>query len=134
MSEGRVLVVDDEPDIRKSVRLILSKAGYEVIEAEDGEVGVKTVKSGENPLTLNAIICDLNMPKMGGMEAIPYFRSQFPSVPVIVLTGAGTVDRATTLFKQGVVEFLNKPIDREKLISAVKKAVDRGGWKDSFNV
>jgi DNA-binding NtrC family response regulator len=134
MSEGRVLVVDDEPDIRKSVRLILSKAGYEVIEAEDGEVGVKAVKSDENPLTLNAIICDLNMPKMGGMEAIPYFRSQFPSVPVIVLTGAGTVDRATTLFKQGVVEFLNKPIDREKLISAVKKAVDMGGWKDSFNV
>lgn len=134
MSEGRVLVVDDEADIRKSVRLILSKAGYDVIEAEDGEVGVKTVKTGENPLTLNAIICDLNMPKMGGMEAIPYFRSQFPSVPVIVLTGAGTVERAATLFKQGVVEFLNKPIDREKLVSAVKKAVDGAGWKDSFSV
>lgn len=134
MSEGRVLVVDDEPDIRKSVRLILSKAGYDVIEAEDGEVGVKTVKTGENPLTLSAIICDLNMPKMGGMEAIPYFRSQFPSVPVIVLTGAGTVERAATLFKQGVVEFLNKPIDREKLLSAVQKAVDGGGWKDSFSV
>jgi len=134
MSEGRVLVVDDEPDIRKSVRLILAKAGYDVIEAEDGEVGVQTVKTGENPLTLNAIICDLNMPKMGGMEAIPYFRSQFPSVPVIVLTGAGTVERAATLFKQGVVEFLNKPIDREKLLSAVQKAVDGAGWKDSFSV
>ena len=134
MSEGRVLLVDDEADIRKSLRLILAKEGYDVIEAEDGEVGVKTVKTGENPLTLNAIICDLNMPKMGGMEAIPYFRSQFPSVPVIVLTGAGTVERAATLFKQGVVEFLNKPIDREKLLSAVKKAVDGGGWKDSFSV
>jgi len=134
MSEGRVIVVDDEPDIRKSVRLILAKAGYDVIEAEDGEVGVQTVKTGENPLTLNAIICDLNMPKMGGMEAIPYFRSQFPSVPVIVLTGAGTVERAATLFKQGVVEFLNKPIDREKLLSAVQKAVDGAGWKDSFSV
>lgn len=134
MSEGRVLVVDDEADIRKSVRLILSKAGYDVIEAEDGEAGVKTVKSGENPLTLNAIICDLNMPKMSGMDAIPYFRSQFPSCPVIVLTGAGTVERATTLFKQGVIEFLTKPIDRDKLLSAVKKAVDGGGWKDSFTV
>ena len=67
MSEGRVLVVDDEADVRKSVRLILSKAGYDVIEAEDGEVGVATVKSGDNPLALNAIICDLNMPKMSGM-------------------------------------------------------------------
>ena len=134
MSEGRVLVVDDEPDIRKSVRLILAKAGYDVIEAEDGVAGVKTIKSDDNPLEVNAIICDLNMPKMNGMEAIPYFRSQFPSCPVIVLTGAGTVERAATLFKQGVVEFLNKPIDREKLLSAVKKAVDTGGWRDSFNV
>ena len=134
MSEGRVLVVDDEADVRKSVRLILSKAGYDVIEAEDGEVGVQTVKSGDNPLSLDAIICDLNMPKMSGMEAIPYFRSQFPSCPVIVLTGAGTVDRATTLFKQGVVEFLTKPIDKEKLLAAVHKAVKEGGWKDSFVV
>jgi len=134
MSEGRVLVVDDEPDIRKSVRLILAKAGYDVIEAEDGVAGVKTIKFDDNPLEVNAIICDLNMPKMNGMEAIPYFRSQFPSCPVIVLTGAGTVERAATLFKQGVVEFLNKPIDKEKLLSAVKKAVDGGGWKDSFNV
>ena len=132
MSEGRVLVVDDEADIRKSVRMILAKAGYDVIEAEDGAAGVKTVKSGDNPLALNVIVCDLNMPKMDGMEAIPYFRSQFPSCPVIVLTGAGTAERAATLFKQGVIEFLSKPVDRDKLLSAVKKAVDMGGWKDSF--
>ena len=132
MSEGRVLIVDDEADVRKSVLLILSKAGYDVIEAEDGEAGVTTVKSGDNPLALNAIICDLNMPKMSGMEAIPFFRSQFPSCPVIVLSGAGTVERAATLFKQGVVEFLSKPIDRDKLLGAVKKAVDGGGWHDSF--
>ena len=132
MSEGRVLVIDDEADVRKSVRLILSKAGYDVIEAEDGEVGVQTVKSGDNPLALNAIICDLNMPKMSGMDAIPYFRQQFPSCPVIVLTGAGTVDRASTLFKQGVMEFLTKPIDKDKLLGAVKKAMAEGGWKDSF--
>ena len=132
MSEGRVLVVDDESEVRKSVRLILSKAGYDVIEAEDGDVGVATVKSGENPLTLDAIICDLNMPMMSGMVAIPYFRSQFPSVPVIVLTGAGTVENATSLLKQGVVDFLTKPIDQERLLSAVKKAVSEGGWRDKF--
>lgn len=132
MSEGRVLIVDDEADVRKSVRLILSKAGYDVIEAEDGEAGVAAVKSGDNPFALSAIICDLNMPKMSGMEAIPYFRSQFPSCPVIVLSGAGTVEAAATLFKQGVVEFLSKPIDRERLLAAVKKAVNEGGWRDSF--
>ena len=134
MSEGRVLVVDDDPEVRKSVRLILTKAGYDVIEAEDGEVGVATVKLGENPLTLNAIICDLNMPKMSGMEAIPHFRSQFPSCPVIVMTGAGTVEKVTTLFKQGVVEFLVKPIAQERLLGAVKKAIKESRSRDKVQV
>ena len=93
MSEGRVLVVDDEADVRKSVRLILSKAGYDVVEAEDGEAGVRAIKRGDNPFALGAIICDLRMPKMSGMEAIPYFRSQFPHASVIVLSGEVTPER-----------------------------------------
>ena len=59
MIKGRVLVVDDEADVRRCVRLILTKAGYDVIEAEDGEAGVKAVKSGDNPIAVDAIICDL---------------------------------------------------------------------------
>jgi CheY-like chemotaxis protein len=66
MSKGNVLVVDDEAEVRKSVRLILSKAGYDVIEAEDREAGVNALKSGDNPIAGDAIICDLDMPKMGG--------------------------------------------------------------------
>lgn len=129
MALGRVLVVDDEPDIRKSVRLILTKAGYDVIEAEDGEKGIAAVKSGDNPLLLNAIVCDLQMPKVDGMEAISYFRAQFPSVPVIVLSGAGSIDKANTLFKQGVVEFLSKPIEPQQLTAAVDKAVQQSGYR-----
>ena len=132
MGLGRVLVVDDEADIRKSVRLILTKAGYDVIEAEDGEKGIAAVKSGDNPLLLSTIICDLQMPKVNGMEAVAYFRSQFPSVPVIVLSGTGTIDKANTLFKQGVVEFLSKPVEPEKLVAPVHKAVKEGGYKDDF--
>jgi two-component system chemotaxis response regulator CheY len=130
MGLGRVLVVDDEADIRKSVRLILRKAGYDVIEAEDGEKAIAAVKSGDNPLLLNTIICDLQMPKVNGMEAITFFRTQFPSVPVIVLTGTGTIDKATTLFKQGVVDYLTKPIEPQKLTAAVSKAVKQSGYKD----
>ena len=132
MSLGRVLVVDDEADVRQSVRMILTKAGYDVIEAEDGEVGVKQAKSGDNPLMLNAIICDLQMPNMGGMEAIPFFRAQFPSCPVIVLSGTGTVENASMLFKQGVIEFLSKPVKPELLLAAVKKAETQGGYQDDF--
>jgi two-component system chemotaxis response regulator CheY len=114
------------------VRLILTKAGYDVIEAEDGQLGVDKAKSGDNPLMLNAIVCDLQMPNMGGMEAIPFFRAQFPSCPVIVLTGAGTVENASILFKQGVIEFLTKPVDQPLLLAAVEKAVNQSGYRDDF--
>ena len=131
MSKGSVLVVDDDADVRSSVRLILSKVGYDVIEAEDGEAGINALKSGENPIAVDAIICDLEMPKMGGIEAIPNFLFDFPSCPIIVLSGSVTLESATrlfkpgVLFKQGVGDFLSKPIDQERLINAVNKAVNK---------
>jgi DNA-binding NtrC family response regulator len=133
MSLGRVLVIDDEAEIRLAVKAVLKKEGYDVIEAEDGEKGVAKAKAGDNPLMLNAIICDLQMPKMGGMDAIPSLRKQFPSCPVIVLSGTATVDKANILFKQGVIEVLTKPIDNKALIAAVKKAVGQSGHKDQFS-
>jgi two-component system chemotaxis response regulator CheY len=121
MSEGRVLIVDDDENVRKSVRLILSKAGYDVVEAEDGEAGVRVVNRGDNPVAPGAIICDLNMPKMNGMEAITYFRSQFPHTSVIVLSGEVTNERAGILLVQGVSSILSKPISQDVLLAAVKK-------------
>src|SRR5262245_15130861 len=132
MSIGRILVVDDEEDVRKSVRLILTKAGYDVVEAEDGEAGVRAIKRGDNSFALGAIICDLNMPTMSGMEAIPYFRSQFPHSSVIVLSGELTTERAKVLRKQGVTEILSKPINQDLLLGAIKKAFDEGGLKDDL--
>ena len=136
MSKGRVLVIDDEADVRTSVRLILSKAGYDVIEAEDGEAAVNALKSGDNPIAVDAIICDLDMPKMGGIEAIPNFLFGFPACPIIVLSGSEKLESASrlfqpgVLFKQGVREFLSKPIDQERLLGAVEKVVNEGGRKD----
>lgn len=123
MSEGRVLVVDDEADVRRSVRLILTKAGYDVDEAEDPEAGVALVKSQNSPRALTAVITDLNMPKINEIIVIPYFRSQLPSVPVIVLSGSKMMERSARLFKHAGVEFLTKPIDQARLLDAVKKAV-----------
>jgi two-component system chemotaxis response regulator CheY len=68
------------------------------------------------------IICDIHMPKVNGMEAIAYFRQEFPSVPVIVLTGHPALAGTTHLFKQGIVDYLEKPISPEKLIQAVHKS------------
>ena len=133
MGLGRVLVVDDEADLRKSVRLILTKAGYDVVEAEDGEKAIEAIRSGDNPLMLDTVICDLVMPKVNGVEAIAYFRSQFKGVPILVLTGHPNIENASELYKQGVVDYLAKPIDPEKLVTVVEKAVKQHElFKDQF--
>jgi len=125
MSKGRVLVVDDEADIRRSVRLILTKAGYDVDEAEHPEAGATMVKTGANKLPLNAIITDLSMPTVNEIIVIPYLHSQFPSCPIIVLSGSKMLERSSGLFKQADVQFLSKPINQEQLLGAVNKAINK---------
>jgi DNA-binding NtrC family response regulator len=127
MAKGRVLVVDDEVDVRRSVRLILTKAGYDVDEAEHPEAGATMVKTGANKLPLSAIITDLSMPTVNEIIVIPYLQSQFPSCPIIVLSGSKMLDRSTKLFKDAGVAFLTKPINQEQLLGAVNKAVNKGG-------
>jgi len=124
-SNGRVLIVDDEADIRKVVRMTLQKAGYEVLEAENGEKAIEVINTGENRLLLDIIICDIRMPKVNGIEAIAYFRQNYPRVPLIVLTGFPDTDMATSLLRQGVVDYLVKPVEGEKLRAAVARAMEQ---------
>jgi DNA-binding NtrC family response regulator len=126
MGKGRVLVVDDEADVRRSVRLILTKAGYDVDEAEHPEAGATLVKSGANKVPLSAIITDLNMPTVNEIIVVPYFHSQFPSCPIIVLSGSKMLDRSAKLFKDADIQFLSKPINQEQLLGAVNKAANKG--------
>ncbi len=81
MGLGRVLIVDDEADLRKSLRLILTKAGYDAVEAEDGEKAIEAIRSGDNPLLVDTVICDLVMPKVNGMEAIATRPARTPAPP-----------------------------------------------------
>lgn len=122
---GRVLVVDDEPDVRKIVRMTLEKAGYQVLEAEDGKTAIETINSGDNRLMLDVLITDIRMPAINGLEAIAYFRKEYPRVPIIVLTGFPDIQMATTLMEQGVVEYLVKPVEGQRLKAAVAKAMDQ---------
>jgi two-component system, chemotaxis family, chemotaxis protein CheY len=125
MSLGRILVVDDQEEIRRSVRLTLTKAGYDVIDAEDGEKGIQQMRSGDNPLMVDAILCDIHMPNLNGVEAIAFFRQQCPSVPVIVMTGRPEITGATDLMRQGVVDYLIKPVRPDELTKAVSKYARR---------
>jgi DNA-binding NtrC family response regulator len=131
MTHGRVLVVDDEPEVRKSVRLILVKAGYDVDEADDPEAGVEMVNSGNNPKPLTAIITDLNMPKINEVIVVPYLLSQFPSCPVVVLSGSPMLPKATKMFKKAGVQFLAKPIDQQQLLFVLKEAINDRKLKDN---
>ncbi len=118
---NKILIVDDEEQVRKTIRVQLKDTDYVVIEAENGEKAIEVLKD-ENVLEVDAIICDVRMPKIGGVEAVAYFRREYTSIPVIVLTGYPDVNLAVEFMKKGVVDYLVKPVKKEKLIEVVSKA------------
>jgi two-component system chemotaxis response regulator CheY len=120
---GRILVVDDEPGIRVVIRKMLEKAGYEVVDADNGETAIDAINTGDNRLMLDAVICDIRMPKMNGLDACAYFRHAYPHVPLIMLTGYPDTEMAVSCMREGVVDYLIKPVDGERLKMAVKKAM-----------
>ena len=121
---GRILVVDDEPGIRAVVRRALEKAGYQVLEADNGETAIEAINDGENRLMLDAVICDLRMPKINGLDAMAYFRRSYPHVPLIVLTGFPDTELAVSCLRDGVVDYLVKPVEAERLKAAVERAME----------
>ena len=122
-SLGNVLVVDDEPDVRKVIRMTLEKSGYHVIEAEDGAQAINLLNTRGGPILVDTIMTDLCMPKINGGEAIAYFQSEYPGIPLIVLTGYPDLAMATSLMGQGIVDYLVKPVEKEKLKSTVARAI-----------
>jgi two-component system chemotaxis response regulator CheY len=120
---GRVLVVDDEPQIRKLIRLTLTKAGYAVVEAADGAEAIEMMDSGKESL-FDVVICDIRMPNVNGTETVSYLCQQFSSVVVMVLTGFPDTKMAIHLLKQGVI-YIPKPIDGENLLRLMARAMER---------
>ena len=119
----RILVIEDEEEIRSTVKHHLLKANYEVVEAADGEEAIRKINEEDNPLKIDAAICDLRMPKINGLEAMGYFRKEYPTLPLIVMTGFPDTQLAVSLLKQGVKDYLVKPVEKDALLAAVKKAV-----------
>jgi two-component system chemotaxis response regulator CheY len=115
-----VLIVDDEEEIRKIVRLQLSGTRFEILEAEGAEEAIALLK--DNALTVDVIVCDVRMPKISGVEAVAYFRQNFPTTPVLVLTGFPDLNLAVDFMKEGVLDYLVKPVEKDKLIEAVENA------------
>ena len=116
-----VLVLDDEADVRSAIRLQLKGTRFEILEAENVEQAIGLL--ADNPISIDVIICDVRMPGVSGVEAIATFQREYPTTPVIVLTGFPDVGLAVDFMKkQDVVEYLTKPVEKDKLIAAVEQA------------
>ena len=122
-TRGRILIIDDEAEIRDILKMHLESAGYMVIEAQDGEEGINKMREGSNLLQVGMIITDIRMPKVNGVEAIDYLKANAPSKPILVLTGYPDTDLAISLLKKGVKEYLVKPVEKNVLLEKVKKVL-----------
>lgn len=115
---SRVLVVDDEANLRKVLAAILRKEGYEVAIAENGEVAqAEFEKNGAD-----VVITDMVMPKVGGLELLKSVHAIRPDVPVIIITAHGTVDSAVEAIKAGAFDYITKPFEQSEIQSVVAKA------------
>ena len=126
MPKGKVLIIDDESDVRDVLKFHLSDSNYQVIEAENGQEGIELLKSGDNLSNVGVIICDIRMPKVNGIECIQYIRQEAPGIPIVVVTGFPDTQMAVNLMNEGVKEYLVKPVEKEKLVATVEKLVAAG--------
>jgi two-component system, NtrC family, nitrogen regulation response regulator NtrX len=117
----KVLVVDDERSIRRTLREILTFENYEVEEAEDGLEAVTKVETTQ----YDVIIMDIKMPKLDGLEALERIQSLAPDTPVIMISGHGTIETAVDAVKKGAFDYISKPPDLNRLLITVRNALDK---------
>ena len=115
----RILVVDDETAIREAIRMTLEYEGYRVEEARSGQEGID--KSTKTPY--DAILLDIKMPVLDGIEVLENLKEQRVAAPVIMVSGHGDISTAVECTKRGAFDFLEKPLNRDKLLLTVRNAV-----------
>jgi DNA-binding NtrC family response regulator len=121
--EKRVLIVDDEPNVRLVLGTALGSVGYSVVEAEDGQKALEHLGAGGSSFDL--ALLDLQMPRMDGMELLSRLRDSGCLVPVVILTAHGSIPEAVTAMKRGAIDFLTKPITPEALRRVVAEVIAR---------
>jgi DNA-binding NtrC family response regulator len=117
---SRILVIDDEKSIRNTLREILEYEKYTVEEAADGEAGLQMIKDQK----YEVILCDIRMPRMDGLEVLAK-TMEMTETPVIMISGHGTIDTAVEAIKKGAYDYISKPIDLNRLLVALRNALDR---------
>jgi DNA-binding NtrC family response regulator len=126
MPKGKILVIDDEEDVREVLKLHLEGSGFNVIEAENGEEGIALLRSEDNMINVGLILCDIRMPKVNGVECVDFLKREAPGIPVVMVTGYPDTEMATSFLKKGVKDYLVKPVEKEKLLAVVDNIVAAG--------
>jgi len=114
----KILIVDDEQNMRTVLAAMLAKEGYEVVAAADGAEALQLLDDD-----VSVVVTDLKMPKIDGMALLERVTSDFPSTPVIMITAFGTVSTAVDALKKGAFDFITKPFDRDELKNVIVKAI-----------
>lgn len=118
---SKILVIDDERSIRNTLKDILEYEKYEVDLAEDGFKGIEKVKNSEYSI----VLCDIKMPKMDGIEVLEQFAELAPDMPVVMISGHGNIDTAVESIKKGAFDYIEKPIDLNRLLITISNAIDK---------
>ncbi|RJR38595.1 MAG: response regulator [Desulfobacteraceae bacterium] len=117
----RILVADDEKAIRDGCQRVLSSRGYEILLAENGSAAINVLASE----IVDILLLDLKMPVMSGEEVLEIVRERYPTMPVIIITGHGTVDTAVECMKKGAYDFITKPFQVDPFLITVRRAADK---------
>ena len=112
----RVLLIDDDAGLRKSLSLILNDAGHEVVTASDGEEGL-SVAEREAP---DVILCDIRMPKVPGLEFLTRYQASGGDALVLMMTAYGSIELAVEAMKLGAYDYLPKPFDFDELVARLR--------------
>ena len=119
MKKITILTIDDEENIRNGLADNFEMEGYNVLQAENGKIGLQLVEKG----SVDLVITDLRMDGVSGIDVVRKVATEHPGIPVIVLTGHGSIDDATEAIKDGAFDFLTKPLDLDHLNIVVKNAL-----------
>jgi DNA-binding NtrC family response regulator len=118
----RILVIDDEKAIRNTLKDVLEYEKFEVDLAEEGVSGIEMFSQGH----YDAVLCDIKMAKMDGIEVLQKLQELSSDVPVIMISGHGNIDTAVDSIKKGAFDFLEKPLDLNRLLITIRNALERG--------